>query len=335
MATSDPLAASSLEETIPECSAYRGYTGALAKATIDCLGTVGPFLYGVNEKGLLERRFDACTSGGTNRLESPGLLRIDRLLSLQLRQATLPNVLKCIPQAYERAQRAFVQRGYTTCPMWKHEAARGLPTLDSVRTTAQALSRLLRRGPDGVRVYPALADQAVNVSDLAETFHLYTVRFASDASEHQPCGSPEACARACTSVFAGFYVGMSENQIVGDPYEWLDPTVYDDWRDSDPYRVKGYYHPMSFAGGPDDFPGPIYGDIARAKFSEVIDASGNPVVSTDPDNEAELCSRWDGTDHRIGRMVQDRFPPDRPDLWLSVCEFWPTTFGDPFAYSWP
>src|SRR5262249_24905896 len=110
LTTSDPYTAFSLEDTSAECASYRGYTGAPAKATIDCLGRVGPFLYGVNEKGLLERRFDACTTGGTNPLESPGLLHIDRLLSLQLRQATLPKVLKCIPQAYERAERDFVQR---------------------------------------------------------------------------------------------------------------------------------------------------------------------------------------------------------------------------------
>ena len=109
---------SSVEDNSPECSSYRGYTAALAKATIDCLGTVGPSLYGLSEKGLLERRFDECLTGGPASLsvKPAGLLRIDRLLSLQVREATLPNVLKCIPEVYDRAQRALIQQGISDLP---------------------------------------------------------------------------------------------------------------------------------------------------------------------------------------------------------------------------
>jgi hypothetical protein len=133
-------------------------------------------------------------------------------------------------------------------------------------------------------------------------------------------------------MFEGFLVGRFGKYLVGDPYLWLDPTVYDDWDASDPYRVNGYYHPMSLTGD-GRLPGPIYGDFARALLDEPIDASGMPIAAPDPDPQSELCSRWDGTDHRIGRLVQDKIFPTDPDTWLSVCEFWPPVFGDPFTYS--
>lgn len=306
----------SIEDTSPECASYRGYTAALAKATIDCLGTVNPFLYGLNEKGLLERRFDACTTGGSKPSESPGLLHIDRLLSLQLRQATLPNVVKCIPEVYARAQRAFVQQGNSTCPMWRHESTKGLPTRENVQQSVENLPRLtIARG-----IKPAALS--------AETFHFYSVDFQKEPPG-QPCGSAETCARACTAVFPGFYVGMSEKQLIGDPYWWLDPTDYGGFDAvNDPYwrynstqigcaspagAAVDYCHPMSYAG--DDVPGDIYGDFGRAAF-----ADPNTV---DVDHAAELCTRWDGTDHVVGRLVQDKLIPDDPTTWMSRCDFYP------------
>jgi hypothetical protein len=291
----------SIEDSSAECSSYRGYTAALAKATIDCLGTVNPFLYGLNAKGLLERRFDECTTGGSKPLESPGLLRIDRLLSLQLRQSTLPNVLKCIPEVYDRAQRAFVNQGNSTCPAWTHQSTKGLPTIDNVR--------------ESVRRLPSIAVARGNKPTAlpTESFHYYSVAYEKDAVE-QPCGSAESCARACTAVFPGFYVGMSEKQLIGDPYWWLDPTDYGGFDIyNDPYnRVTGFYHPMSMAG--DDLPGEIYGDFARGAF----EGANTP----DPDGQAELCTRWDGTDHRMARLIQDRLLDD-PSTWLSRCELYP------------
>src|SRR5260221_6392368 len=87
------LASQTPDASSPDCRSYKSYTAALAKATIDCQGTVGPFLYGLNEKGLLERRFESCHEKTSTLSDSAMLLHIDRLLSLQLRKATLPNVM--------------------------------------------------------------------------------------------------------------------------------------------------------------------------------------------------------------------------------------------------
>jgi hypothetical protein len=63
-----------------DCKSYDGYTAAIAEATIDCIGTIGPDSFVVNALGMLVRGFPACTLPG----DVDSLLRIDRLLSLGL-----------------------------------------------------------------------------------------------------------------------------------------------------------------------------------------------------------------------------------------------------------
>src|SRR5262249_54033293 len=84
-----------VSQGLVDCTNYNGYTAAIAEATIDCIGTVGPTSYGVDVAGLLQRSFSACTLPGT----VDSLLRIDRLLSLQLR-LDLPLANVCIAQAW-------------------------------------------------------------------------------------------------------------------------------------------------------------------------------------------------------------------------------------------
>src|SRR5690349_11278643 len=64
--------------SLVDCTTYNGYTAALAEATVDCTGTIGPGSFSVDALGLLSRNFSACTIAGAG----DTLLRIDRLLSL-------------------------------------------------------------------------------------------------------------------------------------------------------------------------------------------------------------------------------------------------------------
>src|SRR5882724_3784313 len=85
----------STSQALLDCTTYDGYTAALAEATIECTGTIGPNSFAVDLlSGLLGRRFSACTVPGA----VDSLLLIDRLLSLQLRlDLSLANV--CIAKA--------------------------------------------------------------------------------------------------------------------------------------------------------------------------------------------------------------------------------------------
>jgi hypothetical protein len=263
-------------ERLVDCTTYNGYTAALAEATIDCIGTIGPGTFGVDGLGLLGRNFSACTVPGGG----DPLLRIDRLLSLQLR-ADLPISTVCFAQAWSTWLLTTVTDRITVCPVWTKLSATGSPTTQNVEQNTTTLPLL----PDASRraSFPIGKEQFV-----------YSVQFPSPLPLLQGCRTPQACARACTAGLAGFYVGESGNDVVGDPYWWLDPN---DYGSNSPYRSPGFYHPMSYAD--DDVPGAIYGDWAR---------------------RGDTCSWWNGYQHVYGTLWEDKLDPSNQRTWTSRCD---------------
>ena len=264
-------------QALIDCSTYDGYTAALAEATIDCTGTIGPNSFAVDVlTGLLGRRFSACTLPGT----VDSLLRIDRLLSLQLRpDLSLINV--CFAKAWTNWLVTIVTQNISVCPVWTKLSASGSPTPQNVAQNTQTLPPLPNSNPH------------VAVPYGKEQF-LYSVRFSSPLPLLQLCRTPQSCARVCTAGFEGFYVGQSGDNIIGDPYWWLDPN---DYSPSSPYRSGGYYHPMSYAE--DDVPGAVYGDWAR---------------------RGEACSWWNGAQHVGGTLLENKLNPNDRRTWMSRCD---------------
>jgi hypothetical protein len=232
----------SITESLTDCTAYNGYTAAIAEATIDCIGAVGPSSFFINkETRLLERRFEKCTVQS----EVDNLLRIDRLLTLQNREKDLPSVIACIPLAYQAWQRIAIGSNLSVCPDWHKLAASGIPSHENVQNNAQGLPKL----PD--------PDPRTPVNFGKQQF-LYELKFPRQPPENQKCQTEADCAKLCTGGFAGFFVKASGTRAIGDPYWWLDPT---DYGSDDPYMEPDYFHPMSYAG--DDVPGELFGDFAR------------------------------------------------------------------------
>jgi hypothetical protein len=93
---------------------------------------------------------------------------------------------------------------------------------------------------------------------------------------------------------AGFFAGQSGSNVIGDPYWWLDPTNYGS---NSPYRASGFFHPMSYAD--DDVPGAIYGDWARV---------------------GDTCSWWNGVQHVLGTLLEDKLDPSNSGTWTSRCD---------------
>jgi len=260
-----------------DCKPYDGYTAAIAEATIDCIGTIGPDSFLVNALGLLVRRFSVCTLPGP----VDSLLRVDRLLSLQLRpDLALANV--CIAQAWTNWMvTVVVPQNISVCPVWTKLSASGSPTPANVAQITQTLPTLPDSNPNALVPYGK------------EQF-LYSVTLPSPPPLLQQCRTAQSCAQPCTGAFEGFFVAQSGNNIIGDPYWWLDPS---DYGTNSPYRASGYYHPMSYA--PDDVPGAIYGDWARR---------GDP------------CSWWNGVQHVLGSLWEDKLNSSDASTWMSRCD---------------
>jgi hypothetical protein len=264
-----------VSQPLVDCTTYNGYTAAIAEATIDCVGTIGPGSFSVDLLGLLSRNFSVCTVPGSG----DALLRIDRLLSLQLRD-DLPLRTLCFAQAWTDWLVTTVTANISVCPVWTKLSSSGSPTPDNVQANAATL--------------PVLPDANPNtpVTFGKEQF-LYAVAFPTRLPLLQQCRTPQSCAKACTAGLAGFFVGVSGDDVVGDPYWWLDPT---DYGSNSPYRSAGYYHPMSYAD--DDVPGAIYGDWAR---------------------RGETCSWWNGWQHVYGTLLEDMLDANNPRTWTSRC----------------
>jgi hypothetical protein len=250
------------------CGQYKGYTAALAEATVACTNTIGPDSFDTNS-GYLRRTFDHCGGGE----KAKKLLEdVDDLLSLQ-KYPGQDQLRECYVEPWKAWRQKFLDSGNKSCPNWQNatSVAGTEASIKTVEALTQKLPRLQRpreRKP-GERIdFPPVAKPDVK---FGKEFFTYTVAF-KDLSEHgQPCGDAQSCAKECAGGLEGFYQATQGDRILGDALWWWDPTAYP--AGSDPYLQGGYYHPMSY-----------YGLLPGARFGH-------------PNRAGEACSYWDGYQH--------------------------------------
>jgi hypothetical protein len=249
--------------SVSDCSSFDSFTSALGTYTVDCVGTIGPDAYYVDQEGYLQRNFKECAN-------DPALLRsIDNFLGLQYKREGLPDEVNahlayakdCIASRWSAWREKFDEEAAVVeCPMWKKEGEIGTPNVEDYDRYARLLPQL--PAVEGDRTTAALL-QAMKVNAL------YSVSFEGDPPS-QKCESASNCATLCASGFAGFVIRQDENNtVLTDPPPWETDTVY---AGLNPFQRAGFYHPMSFYGPP---PGDILGAHQRALSQP-----------------GELCSYW-------------------------------------------
>lgn len=245
-AASVATARSELTAIGQDCSAFNGYTAALATATVDCLGTIRPDSFRVDEQGVLRRSFNACSVDATR------LSKIDALLSLQQREARLPGIKQCFAGHYADFVRSFGDSGVRECPAWHKD---------------RAVNPIDERVIDNVtRVLPNESDLQANASktlfnaselDALELKNVYKVSFRDGAAHGEDASS---WAAQCAGGFQGFVLeAQGANAVLTDPPAWLLDTTYLGAA-QDPYLRAGYYHPMCYYG---HVPGVAFGEAER------------------------------------------------------------------------
>jgi len=203
---------------------------ALGKATLDCVGTLGPSLYSTTT-GRLERTFDECTTGSRE-----SLAHLDEVLGVQ---DSAPGREDALAEHYVARWNAFVnsfpRRLIRTCPTWTLENVIDAPTDESVAR----VTSLGRPGKEGYR---------------------YSVSSSQ-------CGRNPRCAAALASRCAGgFGPGFlvesdgASGRIEIDPAWWLTHTEYPPEDECNPFAK--YAHGFCMAIGSD--PHKLYGTIERA-----------------------------------------------------------------------
>jgi hypothetical protein len=201
---------------------------ALGAATLDCLGTVAPSTYGISG-GILERSFEACTTG-----DRAALGVIDALLGVQ---HSAEGKAERLPEHYaSRWTRSAERVGRSTgdaCPTWTLQERMNEPTPENVR-----------------RLGSRTTGQKSNAR--------YAVR--ADGCADGRC-AVERAARCAGAFGDAFIVRLDPRraEVVVDPSWWLLNDTYPD--DENPFKTSGYYHPMSYSGR---VPGARFGTLARS-----------------------------------------------------------------------
>jgi hypothetical protein len=270
-----------------DCKAFDGYTAALASYTVDCLGTIGPQSFKVDEAGHLRRAFGRCTQDDSKRQS------IDDILGLQYREGLFPHATECIAGRWAEWKSSFDRSDVVECPRWRKDGVVNAPTRERMsRIVGEFPATERRHGP--VRVAGPVANGAT-FGGLAEQNHAFTVSFPAGAPT-QSCGTPAACAARCAGGFAGFVLQAEGAKVLGDPTYWLADDVYDDM-DTDPFWADGYFHPMSYFG-------PVPGVIAGHRARSYLD---------------EQCSYFDGTLHVILNLRINCLDNADLDSCISLC----------------
>jgi hypothetical protein len=295
---------------VENCGPYDSYMASLGELTAQCLGTVDPRAYAV-EGGLIKPNFVSCPA------DPRKLTAIKQVLSLQLRDAQLPDVKACMGGRFAAAQAKFQQSGVTQCPTWTKSRVINPITADTIRLVESGLPSLPAADAGGtlqvasaglsLRALTMLeADSAdpverLGIFDLLEQNSLYTV---AGEIGGQRCASAAECAATCAGAFPSFVVGtVGRDSVVADPMAWLIDATYES-APQDPYLRAGYYHPMSYYGG---VPGVVFGDPARA---EPCGPGGGCLP--------ELCSYYAGS-HLKTRMQMSCVIPGDIDTCASYC----------------
>jgi hypothetical protein len=220
---------------------------ARGTATRECRGTLGPTQF-TTETGVLARTFTSCPTGDRAALDE-----IDALLGVQNSDAGRRDDLAGHYVAtWDALAARFPWQRIPSCPAWERTQAIEAPTFESVPR---------------------------NVGRVGKTNFRYRV------TSEECRGNPRctvARAAACAQGFGReFLVELDHRRgtIVVDPAWWL--TRYDYASDSsNPFKMPGYYHPMSYYG---DLPGALYGARQRS---------------------GELCSQYVGGKHYTDRVLQ-------------------------------
>ena len=294
------------------CADYGALTAALAEATVECTGTIGPDSF-IVENGSLKNKFDKCLEpkpcAPNDKTNECPLKKVTDLLALQKFHA-LPRFEECLTDRHKRWSTLFKRAHIATCPEWKEPKVIG----EGSKAASQQHGRMrvklnyvqVRHGNDkpGTAIFlgpvpkspppseaKGAADQMyVDIQVPAKSSILYTIKFPDDKPNPENCLDPAVCAAQCAAFLPGFVVSAGGNQLLADPTSWFEDDVYSTQSciptTTNPWCPPDYVHPMSInssTGGPVP-PGDVYGDRNRA-------------------NNGERCLRWGG--HSTGDYETD------------------------------
>jgi hypothetical protein len=270
-----------------DCRSFTPYTAALATFTVDCTGSIGPESFRINTQGRLERAFQRCEGDR----DQSQLVDIDQLLSLQRREARLPDVRACIAGGFADAMSSLESQGSAGCPKWTKIKTVNPIDHEVVRSLATQLQQLQDAPSEAA---PALAKNGI--PEAMEIKNLYRVSFA-DARD---TADVSRAATACAAGFAGFVIETNGDTVLTDPPTWQQTMTFNDAA-QDPFLDPSFYHAMSWYGG---VPGVRYGHYNR--------------FAPCPGCPPERCSYYTGV-HKITRLQKDCIIDTDLDTCNSYC----------------
>jgi hypothetical protein len=298
-------------------------TAALAEATVNCTGTIGPDSFEV-KNGFLVNKF-TCTAevdaaakkngcGQKNYNECP-LERVTKLLDLQNFHTALPRFKECLTDRHDRWSKLFDRTKMVTCPTWKEPTVIGAVSKDGNHQRHLMLPNLkyvpapeTDKAGSAVYVSPiresrlpgpeARSDDQrfVDIRVPTKTSVLYNVFYPDGVKRN--CADPAVCAAQCAAFLPGFVVSAGGSQVLADPASWYREDNYGakpcgQPGTEDPYCPQDeFVHQMSVNSTSDGItvpPGDIYGHRNRANVGEHCDR-WRPGTSASPgfDYETDL-----------------------------------------------
>lgn len=288
------------------CADYVSLTASLGEATVNCTGTIGPDSFFVNDKGLLQNRFERCTAG----LDVDRLANFDavqRLLRFQSFGEALPKLRECLTDRHKRWSEIFARTQLKTCPIWTPKVVVGDPArqgVDLARAAARQHGKMQPKfryvpalppgTPPGTPFFAGAPDQKgrqrsdlrgptpdvgpspdQRYADIRVPTKSVTVYEIAFNAPEAACEDPAVCAAQCAAFLPGFVVAAAGNQVVADPAQWYRNRM---WAQGctvephdDPWCPPDYAHQMSVNAtteGGTVPPGDSYGHPNRGLFGE-------------------------------------------------------------------
>ena len=288
----------------PACADYGALTAALAQATVDCTGTIGPDSFEVKD-GFLQNKFQACTipppykCGPDTGRDCP-LDEVKRIVDLQRFRTALPQFQQCLTDRHRRWSDLFKRAQIEKCPSWKTPVAVGVGSKNSrlqrgrmrlklsyaaVPNAAGRKSPVVFYGEVPKSAVPAEAkrtedQQYVDLRVPTKSSVSYTIffpdgSFPNEEAAQKNCLDPAICAAQCAAFLPGFVVSAGGDQLIADPASWYRDDVFGmDCGNSstdNPYCPPDFVHPMSVNSTSDGLtvpPGDLYGNRRRANEGE-------------------------------------------------------------------
>jgi hypothetical protein len=289
VATTATLAAARTTK-VDICANYDAVTAALGSRTIDCLGTIGPDSYFIDDKGRLRPRFKACQQIGNT---SPKVVFEDITAALSLQDFDpvkgendldadgVTDAISCIAGRWAAWRKQFLATEIKNCPIYKRVEILSPPTEEGIK-------ELVTRNP------PLTPDKPLPAGTTAVTPHenyLVDLQFPGGAREPR-CKDEADCAQKCLGGFKGTFIEGSGTKALLDPTYWWITIQFPG---TNPFMAPGYYHPMSFYG---TVPGALYGHRNR---------------------KGEACSRFVLGEHMLLTLDLDCIDPAVASTCVTVC----------------